>query len=345
VRPSDPNLVDAVPRKRRRTPRWLPQAAGYAASIVCLLILFHGYNFHDLYTDIRTLDYRWVGLAVVTYLGSYVVQAWRWDVLLAPVVRTRFWRTVQSIAIGLFANEVLPLHVGELIRCYLMAHWNDLRISLGFASAAVERLLDGVWVIVAFLLMAAYVQGIPRDVTIGVEILSVILMAAAVALCWVVMAKHEQHASLTENKWAATFRHVIEGLQLMGNLRTLGVTTAISLLYVAMQFLSVWFLMKAYALDLSFLTACAVLTIIRLVTIVPNAPGNVGVFNVGCTTALRLFDVEAETAKTFSILLLAIWTLPLLLTGGIATALAGVNVSELRERARHSAGHTPAQTL
>ena len=38
------------------------------------------------------------------------------------------WRTVQSIYIGLFANEVLPLRVGELIRCYLLAHWNSLRI-------------------------------------------------------------------------------------------------------------------------------------------------------------------------------------------------------------------------
>jgi len=36
-----------------------------------------------------------------------------------PVVRLRLWRTVQAIYIGLFANEVLPLRVGELIRCYL----------------------------------------------------------------------------------------------------------------------------------------------------------------------------------------------------------------------------------
>ena len=61
------------------------------------------------------------------------------------MARLKFWRIVQAIYIGLFANEVLPLRTGEVIRCYLLAHWNDLRLSLSFASAAVERLIDGFW--------------------------------------------------------------------------------------------------------------------------------------------------------------------------------------------------------
>lgn len=319
-----------------RIPAWVPQVLGYAASLLCIVFFLHGYSFQELFTNVRSLDFRWVTAAVLAYLASYVAQAWRWDTLLTPIVRTRFWRTLQSIFIGLFANELLPLHVGELIRCYLMSHWNDLRVSLGFASAAVERLADGFWMLFAFALTAEYVRGIPRDVTVGVQILAIILIAGTVAFCWIVLRKHEAHAAISESRWAATFRHVIEGLHLMGNLRTLSLAAAISLLYVTLQFLSVYFLMKAYGLDLSFWAGCGVLTIVRLATIVPNAPGNVGVFNVGCETALRLFDVETNDAKTFSIILLAIWTLPLLVTGGIATLLAGVNIAELRERASRS---------
>jgi len=321
---------------RKKMPGWLPQALGYAASFLCILYFLHGYSFRDLMANVRTLDFRWVLLSIAAYLVSYLAQAWRWDTLLAPVVRTHFWRTVQSIYIGLFANELLPLHVGELIRCYLMAHWNDLRVSLGFASAAVERLLDGFWMLFAFALTAAFVRGIPRDVTVGVQILAVVLLCGTVGFCWVVLHKHEAHAALAESRWAATLRHVVEGLHLMGNRRTLGIGGAISLLYVTMQFLSIYFLMKAYGLDLSFWAGAGILTIVRLATIPPNAPGNVGFFNVGCVTALRLFDVELNDAKTFSIILLAAWTLPLLLTGGVATALTGVNIGELRDRARRS---------
>lgn len=329
-----------MPRARSRIPRWVPQTLGYAASLGCILYFLHGYSFHELFANVRTLDVKWVLLSILAYLASYVVQAWRWDTLLAPVVRTRFWRTVQSIYIGLFANELLPLHVGELIRCYLMAHWNDLRVSLGFASAAVERLADGFWMLFVFGLTAAFVHGISRDVTVGVQILAAVLIGCTAVLCWIVLRKHEAHAAVSESRWAATFRHVIEGLHLMGNRRTLGLTSAISLLYVALQFLSVYLLMKAYGLDLSFWAGCGVLTIVRLATIVPNAPGNLGVFNVACEGALRLFDVEVDDAKTFSIILLAAWTLPLLVAGGIATLLAGVNIAELRDRAHRSLERT-----
>jgi len=44
---------------------------------------------------------------------------------------------------GLFSNEVLPLRPGELIRSYLQAHWCEVPFSVAFASAIIERLLDG----------------------------------------------------------------------------------------------------------------------------------------------------------------------------------------------------------
>jgi hypothetical protein len=98
--------------------------------------------------------------------------------------------------------------------------------------------------------------------------------------------------------------------------------------------------MRAYGLDLSFWAACGVLTIVRLSTTVPNAPGNLGLMNLACVMALGLFEVEKTDAKTFSIILYVVLTLPLLIGGGIATALTGVNISELRNRARTGASQT-----
>ena len=70
--------------------------------------------------------------------------------------------------------------------------------------------------------------------------------------------------------------------------------------------------MKSYGLDLSFWVAAGVLAIIRVATVLPNAPGNVGLLNVACVVALRLFDVETNDAKTFSFILLGAQAFPLL---------------------------------
>ena len=115
-------------------------------------------------------------------------------------------------------------------------------------------------------------------------------------------------------------------------------TLGISLIYVVVQFVSLWAVMKAYELDLSIWAAVGIVTIIRLWTVVPNVPGNIGFLNAACVVALKGLDVEPKVATTFSIILLGVWTLPIVLLGALATALTGSNITELRRRARLRAG-------
>jgi uncharacterized protein (TIRG00374 family) len=327
-------MENVKPERRGKIPSWALQALGYSVSAGCLAWVLRGYQFSDLVAAIRSLDWRWVILAIASDLAVYVCHGWRWNTLLGPVVRLRLWRTVQAIYIGLFANEVLPLRTGELIRCYLLAHWNNLRLSLSLASAAVERMIDGFWMLGAFLITAGFVHRIPREITLLVQLVGALLIASAAVLMWIVLRKREAHAVLSESRWSATARHVVEGLHLMGNWRSLGKTSLISLLYLLLQMFSIYALLRGDAMDLSFWQAAGILTIIRLATVVPNAPGNLGVANAACVLALHLFDVEIGDAKTFSMIMFAALTAPLLAGGAIATALTGLDLGELHKRAR-----------
>jgi hypothetical protein len=47
-----------------------------------------------------------------------------------------------------------------------------------------------------------------------------------------------------------------------------------------LQYFTVYMLLKAYLLDYSFWVAAGILTIVRLATVVPNAPGNIGLGNI-----------------------------------------------------------------
>jgi glycosyltransferase 2 family protein len=307
---------------------------GYGLSAVCLAWVLHGYRLSELIPAIQSLDWWWVTAAVLCDLSVYVVHGLRWNTLLEPVAKLPLWRTVQSIYIGLFANEVLPLRVGELIRCYLLAHWNELNLSVAFASAAIERLIDGFWMLAAFLITTIFVKRIPEDLTIVVILLAVLVVGGTAMVIWIMAHQKHAHAVIRESKWAAALRHVEEGLHLMGNPSTLARTALLSLAYLMLQYLTVFLLMKAYLLDYSFWVAAGVLTIVRLATVVPNAPGNIGLGNIACVMALHLFDLGYNDAKTFSIILFGALTLPLLVGGAVATALTGANIGELRDRAR-----------
>lgn len=318
---------------RKKLPSWLPTAAGYTLSLVSLIWVFHGVDFRQILTDFLSLDWRYVTIAVLCDLSVYVVHGWRWNTLLEPVASLGLWRTVQSIYIGLFANEILPLRTGELIRCYLLAHWNNLHLSVIIASAAIERILDGLWMVAAFVITANFLT-LPRYLVDGVRVMAVILVLAAALLAFVIFHKHHAHAVVRESRWAATLRHVVDGLHTMGKKQTFSRASLISLLYLVLQIIPVWALMKGYEMDLSIWAAAAVLIIVRIGTVVPNAPGNVGLYQATCVLALGLFGVDKTTATGFAFMMFGALTLPLLIGGAVAVTLTGLNIHEIRHRAR-----------
>ena len=338
-------------QRTRKTawPRWLPQVLGYALSAGCLAWVLHNYPFGDLIPQLRQLEWKWVALGIVLDLSVYLSHAWRWVLLYRPVDRLPFWRTVQAIYIGLFANEVLPLRVGEVIRGYLVAHWNDQLTSVVFASIGIERLIDGFWMVLSFIVAAEHLRGIPMWLTVTVRAFEVGVLAGAAILFYVTFHKSHAHALLRESRWAAMLRHVVEGLHTMGNWRTMLPVIGVSFIYLLLQVFSYWALMKGYELDLSLWDATAVLAIVRLGTAVPNAPGNIGLVNAACLIALHdVFGVERNDAATFSFVLWAALTLPLLAGGALATALTGLNLGELHHHARRgleATGSTPPEDI
>jgi uncharacterized protein (TIRG00374 family) len=305
---------------------------GYAFAVACLVWVFHGVDWNAMGEQIRNLNWGLVALAILFDLSIYVCGGWRWSVLLLPVGQVSFWRAVQSIYIGLFANEVLPLRTGEVIRCYLLAHWSHIPLSLAISSAAIERILDGVWLVLAFLATSLLID-LPGYLVDGAWILGGFLAALLAILAAIAMWKHHAHAFASKSKSVAVLQRIIDGLHAMGNARTMAATFGISAIYLLLQIFSVYWLMVAYDLGLSFWAASAVLIITRLGTAVPNAPGNIGSFQFFSVLALSLFDVDKTRATGFSVVLFFTLTLPLLVGGFVAVALTGLKLGDIKRRA------------
>src|SRR5258708_35575316 len=151
-------------KSRRKIPKWLLPLLGYTLSAASLIWLYQHFDFHQTLVAFGQLDWRYVSIAVIFDLAVYVSHACRWNILLKPVARPSFWRSVQAIYIGLYANEILPLRTGEVIRCYLLAHWNDIPISLAISSAVIERILDGILMVIAMIITTRRVPPPPHIV-------------------------------------------------------------------------------------------------------------------------------------------------------------------------------------
>ncbi len=73
-----------------------------------------------------------------------LVRAWKWHQLLHDIRPIRTLRLFGAIMAGYFANFLIPLGISPIVRSWLVARLEVLRVGTVLATAAIDRLVDGV---------------------------------------------------------------------------------------------------------------------------------------------------------------------------------------------------------
>jgi glycosyltransferase 2 family protein len=118
-----------------------------------------------------------------------------------------------------------------------------------------------------------------------------------------------------------------------------------SLPYLLLQVIPIYAALQAYPFNLSdrfdptIGVAFALMVILRLGSVVPQAPGNLGLFQFLTKEALeRIFNVVPAEAARFSLVLWGTVTIPLLVAGFVALMVTGSKLFELKRAAEDHAG-------
>ena len=324
--------LTALTSPRQRFPRWLAPVLGYAVSIACLVWVYHGFDWKAELPKIFATDWRWVAVAVICDVCVYVVQGWRWSLVLQPIRRVPVIRSVQGVYIGLFANEVLPFRTGEVIRACLQSKWHRLPFSVAGSSVLIERLLDGVWLVLGFFVVTLFIE-LPGPFVAGARVLTGVVAVVGILLTLAVLHRKRARAVVRNSRWAGVLRQVVDGAHDMGRSRSFLLAAAASLLYLSLQVMPVYALARGYGLGLSFGAVAVVLVILRLGSVVPQAPSNVGLFQFCAVVGLGLFGIGKDQATSFATLLFVVVTVPLWLGGFIALLATKMRLTELRHDA------------
>ena len=303
-----------------------------ALSFASLAWVLQDFEPEKLLPEIRAMNWNWVAAAVLFDILVYFLQGWRWSLLLRPVANIPYAQSIRAIYVGLFANEVLPLRTGEVIRCYLQARWSGLPFTVTLSSAIIERVFDGFWLIACWLLTVRMVSLPELYYTLGKGLVILVLVGAAL-LAAAMFARHQTHQAFSNNKYLSKLNVLLEDLHIIGHSKYLYISALASLPYLLLQVLPIYALAHGYGIPLTLGQGFALMVILRLVSVVPQAPGNLGTFQAASVFGLMLFGVDDSLARRFSFVMWAVITLPLLIVGFIALAITGLKLSQLRREA------------
>jgi uncharacterized protein (TIRG00374 family) len=326
---SPSNQPPASPRQAAlRSPRvWI----GLPISLIFLVIAFRGQHPDEIRDALARVDWRLLPPALLLLAAGITLRAFRWHVLLRPVHDIPTRDVFPILLVGYAANNVLPLRAGELVRAWVLEQRYGVRKTAALATIAVERLCDGIT-------MLLFVGGAAAAIGINAELRHVALVAAAIfAVALIGMVILLIGGSLRDRllrlalvplpaPLAARVERMADsflaGLGVLSRRGDLALVAGTSVIAWGLEASTYWMVARAFGdpLATAMTPVAALLTtaIGNLATLVPSGPGYVGTFEAGVLLALNgALGVGRGLALSYAVLLHVLIWLPVTIWGAL----------------------------
>ena len=312
---------------------------GLALSLLFLGLALRNVEWSGVWSSWRAARVDLLLLGTALLVGSWVIAAFRWRLLLSGVAGLRVRDTFAFILIGYLANTVLPLRLGDLARASLIGRKKELGISRALGSIAIERLMD-VLMLVALTLALMRVLEIPAPIQAG---LTGMVAAGLVGLVGLMaVSLNRKHLPRLTAFLAKIVPHRLadRGTTLLGNFssgadvlhRPAGFLSVVALsagvwLAAGMGTLA-W--VTAFHLDVPWYAGFFVLVMVNLGSAIPSSPGYIGVYHYLAMLALSLWTPDRNAALAYAIGTHALNMLANVGLGSFYLAREGVSLRSLR---------------
>ena len=299
---------------------------GIAISVVFLYLALRGLDLAQVWYHVRTARYWWLLPGVAIYFFGVWARTWRWHYMLRALKPIPLGRLFPVVCIGYMGNNIYPARIGELLRAYVLKRKEGVSVSASLATILVERVFDGVTMLLFVFVGLPLAPSIPADWRRFVIVFS-LLFFGALGVFFILAASPRRTQALYN--WIIDlliprrFRDPIrdfadrfmEGLYFLRSGRDVVMIFVTSLVVWLAETGKYWFVMHAFDFEVSFFVLMLMNGVVNLFTTIPSAPGYVGTFDTPGIEVLKAFGVDPEIAGAYTLVLHAALWLPITLLG------------------------------
>jgi uncharacterized protein (TIRG00374 family) len=275
---------------------------------------------------VRTAHYWWLIPGVAIYFFGVWARTWRWHYMLRALKPVSLKRLFPVVCIGYMGNNIYPARIGELLRAYVLKRKEGVSISASLATILVERIFDGVIMLLFVFVGLPLAPSTPGNWRSFVIFFSLLFFGALGV--FFVLASSPRRAQAVYN-WVIDhlvpmrFREPIrgfadrfmEGLYFLRSGRDVGMIFVTSLVVWLAETGKYWFVMHAFDFHVSFFVLMLMNGVVNLFTTIPSAPGYLGTFDEPGIEILKAFAVPENIAGAYTLVLHAALWLPITALG------------------------------
>ena len=309
-------------------------------TVAALIYALWGVDFAELTAVLVQGSYATLAPYVLGLAVFYWLKALRWTVILAPFGAFTWREVAPSMMIGFAASNVLPGHLGELVRSWLFSRQTSVPLSSVLVSIMLERILDVVGILLFYLAAIAVMDAPPEGLRIGAWVVALLLglawsgiLLALLRPAWLFKVYDRATGRLGGGIKARGRQLLDNSVRALGALQSMGQVLqliAYTLVKWALLGALIWLAVWAYGETVSLGVARVVLAVSTLAVTVPSAPGYVGAIQAAFVFALVPFGVLREVALAASVFFLVGHWVPVTLAGAGLLLWKGARLSEIR---------------
>ena len=304
----------ASPQKTWSAKNILRFALSLAVSVICLYFVFRHVDFNLMMEQVKKADHRYTVAFAIATAAIQVCRIYRWDILIRPFARISKRSLFRISSVGFLLILALPLRLGEFARPYLLKKEAGVSMTSGLGSIVVERVVDGLLVVLLFFATTFYLDSrytIPTAVKTSGFVAFAIFGGAALVIItallthgWVPRVIERIGNPISEKLTARALQMLasfIDGLRSLPNARALAAVIAWTVIYWVINGLGLYWMMRAFGWQVPIAAGFMLVSIIVVGIMIPAGPGFLGTFHAALLAGLSIFGIGETGAAAYGL--------------------------------------------
>lgn len=283
---------------------------GVAISLITLWMAARNIEWTQTLNTVRRVSIQELIIGVMFIIAGILLRAERWRAIISkPIARKSVY---QAATMGYFFNFIYPARAGDVIKIITLKRSTGQSIGRLGVSGVIDRLLD----LLVLLSSATVLLILIPSMDFGKSFFYFVL-AGIVFLIYLAFSPVGERVFLSMKRflsqrcpidqWATalqkalddflTFRsEIIQGSRLIALISVSG-------LVVLTDYFALSYLLRAFDWHLPTIAPIAVWVLVSAGAALPSAPAGIGINQLACVMALKLFGISQEDAFAFSVIL------------------------------------------
>ena len=166
--------------------RWGAPLIGAAVALVLIFMLYGSLDFGKFLDGLRSANLIWVVILAVTILLEQFFNGWKWRQILHDVKPVDTFRLTGALLAGYGANVLVPLGISPLVRAWIIARLEQLKMATVLTTTIISRFIAGV-VFALFAGVLALVGQVPQvegNLELGLSVAGALNIVLFGGLLW-----------------------------------------------------------------------------------------------------------------------------------------------------------------